>query len=147
LVPAASLAAACQSHPQLTRNLIRSFMLNARSTRFAITAAASMLLAPVLIVSTAFAADGQPLILDTQHGISDGQSGIVLQNAPLSHEPIVQATPAAQPTQLEPYNQSPPIYVAPYINLPTNGANPPNSGGTQPQPKPRRPTPQPRLQQ
>jgi hypothetical protein len=120
------------------------------STRIAIAAAASMLLAPVLIVSTAHAAGGQPLILDTQHGISDGQSGIVLQNAPLSHEPIVQAAPAAQPEQLAPYNSSTPIYVAPYINLPTNATNggkPPHSGGAQPQPQQPRPTPQPRLPQ
>src|ERR1700761_81993 len=113
-------------------------MLKARSTRFLIAATASMLLIPVFIASTAYAAsgDGQPLILDTQHGISDGQSGIVLQNAPLSQEPIVQAAPAAQPEQLAPYNQSTPVYVAPYINLPTNASNggrPPHSGGAQPQ--------------
>ncbi|GAB7525612.1 hypothetical protein [Paraburkholderia sp. 2C] len=124
-------------------------MRNARSIRFATPATASMLLATALIASTAFAAGaGQPLILDTQHGISDGQSGIVLQNAPLSQEPIVQAAPAAQPEQLAPYNQSTPIYVAPYINLPTNASNggrPPHSGGTQPQAP--RPTPQPRLPQ
>jgi hypothetical protein len=124
-------------------------MRNARSTRFATHATASMLLATALIASTAFAAGGgQPLILDTQHGISDGQSGIVLQNAPLSQEPIVQAAPAAQPEQLAPYNQSTPIYVAPYINLPTNASNggrPPHSGG--PQPQPSRPTPQPRMPQ
>jgi hypothetical protein len=125
-------------------------MRNARSTRFATPATVSMLLATALIASSAFAAGGQPLILDTQHGISDGQSGTVLQNAPLSHEPIVQAAPAAQPEQLAPYNQSTPVYVAPYINLPTNGANggrPPHSGGTQPQPQPPRPAPQPRLPQ
>jgi hypothetical protein len=124
-------------------------MRNARSTRFATFATASMLLATALVTSTARAAGGgQPLILDTQHGISDGQSGIVLQNAPLSQEPIVQAAPAAQPEQLAPYNQSAPIYVAPYISLPTNASNvgrPPHSGG--PQAQPPRPTPQPRLPQ
>ncbi|MDQ7977748.1 hypothetical protein QYH69_10900 [Paraburkholderia sp. SARCC-3016] len=122
-------------------------MRNIRSIRFALPAAASTLLATALVASTAFAAGGgQPLILDTQHGISDGQSGIVLQNAPLSQEPIVQAAPAAQPAQLAPYNQSTPIYVAPYINLPTNTANggrPPHAGGLQAP----RPTPQPRLPQ
>jgi hypothetical protein len=125
-------------------------MLKVRSPRFVITAAASMLLAPMFVASTAFAASsgGQPLILDTQHGISDGQSGIVLQNAPLSQQPIVQATPAAQPTQLQPYNSSTPIYVAPYINLPTNGGGgkPPQSGG-QHSPQSPRPTAQPRMPQ
>jgi hypothetical protein len=121
-------------------------MFKVRSTRFTTAAAASVLMASVLAPSTAFAAGGQPLILDTQHGINDGQSGVVLQNAPLSSQPIVQAAPPAQPEQLapSPYNSSTPIYVAPYINLPTNanGGQPPHSGGQHPQPS--RPTPQPR---
>ncbi|MFC0399012.1 hypothetical protein [Paraburkholderia rhizosphaerae] len=116
-------------------------MLKVRSTRLVITAAASVLSVSAFTASTAFAAGGQPLILDTQHGISDGQSGMVLQTAPLSQQPIVQAAPAAQPEQLAPYNSSTPIYVAPYINLPTNGAKPPHSGG--PRPQPPRPAPQP----
>ncbi|CAB3771716.1 hypothetical protein LMG29542_06693 [Paraburkholderia humisilvae] len=118
-------------------------MLKVRSTHLVITAAASMLLAQAFAASSAFAASGgQPLILDSQHGISDGQSGTVLQNAPLSQQPIVQATPAAQPEQLAPYNNSStPIYVAPYINLPTNAGKPPHSGG--PRPQPPRPAPQP----
>src|SRR5262249_3514799 len=107
-------------------------MLKVRSTRLVITAAL-LLLASAFTASTAFAAGGQPLILDTQHGISDGQSGMVLQTAPLSQQPIVQAAPAAQPEQLAPYNSSTPIYVAPYINLPTNSGKPPHSGGPRPQ--------------
>ena len=43
-------------------------------------------------------ADGQPLILDTQKGISDGQKGTVLQNAPFSHEPMVAARQLPHPT-------------------------------------------------
>jgi hypothetical protein len=82
----------------------------------------------------ASSSDGQPLILDTQHGISDGHSGTVLQSAPLSHERIVQAQPIATPTELTP-NSSVPIVVAPYIQLPTGGgtsATPPSK----PQPRP-----------
>jgi hypothetical protein len=60
---------------------------------------------------------GQPLILDTQQGINDGQSGTVLQTAPLSHQRIVQAQPIATPTELTP-NSSVPLIVAPYIQLP-----------------------------
>ena len=95
---------------------------------FAVTAA----LISALTAQVAFAVStggGQPLILDTQKGISDGQSGTVLQTAPLSHARIVEAQPIATPTELAP-NSSPPVFVAPYIELPT---------GTQPQstPKPR----------
>lgn len=60
---------------------------------------------------------GQPLILDTQRGISDGQSGTVLQTAPLVKAPIVEAQPIAEPAQLAPSNQSIPLYVAPYISV------------------------------
>ena len=61
------------------------------------------------------------MILDTQHGISDGQSGTVLQTAPLSHERIVQAQPMVTPTELTP-NSSEPLIVAPYIRVPAGGA-------------------------
>jgi hypothetical protein len=67
---------------------------------------------------------GKPLVLDTQSGINDGQSGVVLQNAPLSHQPMVAAQPTAAPAGL-PADSSPPIVVAPYINLPTGGASSP----------------------
>ena len=89
-----------------------------------------------LAVPTAFAASssgGQPLILDTQQGISDGHSGTVLQTAPLSHERIVQAKPIATPTELTP-NSSVPIVVAPYIQLPTGGGT--STSHTKPQPRP-----------
>jgi hypothetical protein len=81
---------------------------------------------------TAFAASsgaGQPLILDTQQGISDGHSGTVLQTAPLSHQRIVEAQPIASPTGST-QNSSTPIIVAPYIELPGGG------GAPTPHPKP-----------
>ncbi|CAH2916471.1 MAG: FIG00455141: hypothetical protein [uncultured Paraburkholderia sp.] len=67
--------------------------------------------------SNVFAASSntrKPAILDTQSGISDGQSGRVLQTAPLSRQPI------ATPAELAP-NSSLPIVVAPYIQLPVGG--------------------------
>lgn len=89
-----------------------------------------------LFTSTAFAeSGGQPLILDTQHGISDGQGGTVLQTAPLSHERIVQAQPIASPTELAP-NSSTPLIVAPYIQLPAGGGNSGSGGTSVPHPKP-----------
>jgi hypothetical protein len=69
----------------------------------------------------------KPVILDSQGGINDGQSGTVLQTAPLSRQPIVEARPIATPAELAP-PPSAPIVVAPYIQYPT--------GGTQPQPYP-----------
>jgi hypothetical protein len=72
-----------------------------------------------------------PLVLDTQGGISDGQGGMVLQTAPLSHSRIVEAQPIAAPEELTP-NAAPPYIVAPYIQVP----------GVTPAPYP--PTPQPR---
>ncbi|WP_027803066.1 hypothetical protein [Paraburkholderia dilworthii] len=83
----------------------------------------------------------KPVILDSQSGISDGQSGTVLQTAPLSRQPIVEAQPIATPTELAP-NSSVPIVVAPYIQLPVGGG-----GGVSPQPQPRlRPRPAPHPQ-
>jgi len=103
---------------------------------------ASLLAAAAFTSLAAHAASGgQPLILDTQRGISDGQSGTVLQNAPLSRQPIVEAAPAQQPQQLAP-DASMPIYVAPYIQYPTNGGPAPYPApGPHPTP---RPAPQPR---
>jgi hypothetical protein len=75
---------------------------------------------------------GQPLALDTQSGISDGHSGIILQTAPLSHQPIVEASPMAAPSELAP-SSSTPMVVAPYIGLSTGRA----SGAQQPMPLPR----------
>ncbi|ABE29819.1 hypothetical protein DR64_850 [Paraburkholderia xenovorans LB400] len=105
-----------------------------------LTLAAS--LTPVFAMSSASAASTsarKPVILDSQNGISDGQSGTVLQTAPLSRQPIVEAQPIATPAELAP-NSSIPIVVAPYIQLPTGGGTPP-----QPQPRPA-PRPQPRPQ-
>jgi len=84
--------------------------------------------------SSVFAASSntrKPVILDTQSGISDGQSGTVLQTAPLSRQPIVEAQPIATPAELAP-NSSVPIVVAPYIEMPGGGATFP----LQPQPGP-----------
>jgi hypothetical protein len=91
--------------------------------------------------SAAFAATStnrQPLVLDTQGGISDAQGGIVLQTAPLSHSRIVEAQPIAAPEEL-PANGSAPYIVAPYIQLPGAGPAP------YPPPTPR-PLPVPRSQ-
>jgi hypothetical protein len=89
--------------------------------------------------STTFAASStsrQPLILDTQGGISDGQSGTVLQTAPLSRSRIVEAQPIATPEELTP-SGAPPYIVAPYIQMPGASTSP------YPTPYPT-PTPQPR---
>lgn len=95
------------------------------------------LLASAFTAASALAASsggGQPLILDTQKGISDGQSGTVLQTAPLSHARIVEAQPIATPTELAP-NSSPPILVSPYIEVPAGGQS-----KTSPKPRLRLPT-------
>lgn len=63
------------------------------------------------------ASASQPLILDTQRGIQDGNGGLVLQTAPLSREPIVEPARMRTPVEQEP-NSSIPVYVAPYINIP-----------------------------
>jgi hypothetical protein len=86
------------------------------------------MIAAVTACVSAGALAGQPLVLDTQHGISDGQPGIVLQNAPLSHEPMVEA---AHPPGMGP-DSSQPYIVAPYVEVPVGGR--PN-----PQPRPPRP--------
>ncbi|MGF6770952.1 hypothetical protein P3T18_003431 [Paraburkholderia sp. GAS199] len=112
-----------------------------RSLRFSPAAAVAAFLATALVVPSAFAASSntrKPLVLDTQSGISDGQSGTVLQTAPLSHQPIVGAQPIAAPAELAP-NSSIPIVVAPYVPVPVGGGSP------QPQPQPR-PYPAPRPQ-
>jgi hypothetical protein len=88
-------------------------------------------------MSSASAASGssrKPVVLDSQSGINDGQSGTILQTAPLSQQPIVEARPIATPTELAP-NSSVPLVVAPDIQLPIGG-------GATPQPRPR-PVPRP----
>jgi hypothetical protein len=75
-------------------------------------------------------ADGQPLVLDTQTGIHDGQSGIVLQNAPLSRAPMVPAQQLPTLQQLDSTSGQPPIVVAPYIALPGAGDGAAPSAGS-----------------
>ncbi|MEC5408085.1 hypothetical protein VOM14_21255 [Paraburkholderia sp. MPAMCS5] len=97
-------------------------------------------LAMVCAMSSALAASShsrQPLILDSQNGISDGESGTILQTAPLSRQPIVEARPIASPVELAP-NSSVPFVVAPYIRLPVGGS----AAGATPQPQ-SRPVPRP----
>ncbi|AWY60982.1 hypothetical protein GNZ24_25195 [Burkholderia thailandensis] len=60
-----------------------------------------------------------PLILDTQSGIHDGKSGIVLQNAPLSRAPIVAQAQPATMTELPP-GSTQPMVVIPYIEVPNS---------------------------
>ncbi|WP_144110534.1 hypothetical protein [Paraburkholderia sp. BCC1886] len=98
-------------------------MLPVRSDRIFFSTAIALVAAVALSSPTSFAASSdtrQPLVLDTQSGISDGQSGTVLQTAPLSRQPIVGARPIATPAELAP-ESSPPIVVAPYISLPGSG--------------------------
>ncbi|KGD36779.1 hypothetical protein DO72_2547 [Burkholderia pseudomallei] len=62
-----------------------------------------------------------PLILDTQSGIHDGKSGIVLQNAPLSRAPIVAPAQPAPMTELpsgSTMGSTAPMVVIPYIEVP-----------------------------
>ncbi|MDE1184469.1 hypothetical protein [Paraburkholderia sp.] len=100
-------------------------VLSVRAVRAHAVAASFVTIAAVIApASSAVAASTStraPLVLDTQHGISDGQSGTVLQTAPLSRAPIVQAQPIATPTQLTP-NSSVPVIVAPYIQLSPDGS-------------------------
>ncbi|CAG4900197.1 hypothetical protein R52603_05238 [Paraburkholderia saeva] len=114
-------------------------MLLRHSIRFV-----SLGVAASLAASAVFAASGgQPLVLDSQHGISDGQSGTVLQTAPLSHAPIVQAQPIAAPTELS-TNSSTPIFVAPYVDVQAGGGSPHPHPHPQPHPQPHpMPHPQP----
>lgn len=90
---------------------------------------------PTIFVSSAtFAASDSPrpsVILDSQGGIYDGQGGSMLQTGPLSRQPIVGAQPIAAPVELAPTDSSPPMVVAPYIQLPAGGSAP------RPQPQPR----------
>lgn len=77
-------------------------------------------LALLLLVQAfpAFAgSDRQPVILDTQTGIHDGRSGVVLQNAPLVSQPMVAAQPTASLQEFAP-QQQPAVIVAPYVEVP-----------------------------
>ncbi|MGN4077235.1 hypothetical protein ACS0X5_36420 [Burkholderia gladioli] len=64
--------------------------------------------------------DRPPVVLDTQTGIHDGRSGVVLQTAPLNPAPIVAPAQIRQPAQLPQDNQQTPLIVAPYIRVPTD---------------------------
>lgn len=111
-------------------------MLPVRSLRSILVATVAASLTTDFAVPASFAASsntGKPLILDTQSGISDGQSGTVLQTAPLSRARIVEAQPMAAPTELAP-NSSIPIIVAPYIQLPGGGGVPQPQPQLQPRP-------------
>jgi hypothetical protein len=110
---------------------MRSIRLSGYLLRFVFSVLASAFTAASALAASS--GGGQPLILDTQKGISDGQSGTVLQTAPLSRARIVEAQPIATPTELAP-NSSPPIIVAPYIEVPAGGQS-----QTTPKPRPRLP--------
>lgn len=77
------------------------------------------------LASAGAGAAGQPLILDTQRGISDGQSGTVLQNAPLSPQPMVQTQSLPTLNGSGTDGSQPPIIVAPYVEVPGGGGRPP----------------------
>lgn len=64
------------------------------------------------------AQDRPPVVLDTQTGIHDGRSGVVLQTAPLNPAPIVTPAEIRQPAGQQQNNQVP-MVVAPYIKMPT----------------------------
>ncbi len=88
-----------------------------RQRKLAYRFSSAWLLVAALSSHSAFAASsGQPVILDSQTGIHDGQSGMVLQNAPLVREPMVPAQSLPAATELAPQGQ-PPIIVSPYIDL------------------------------
>ncbi|MFM0735078.1 hypothetical protein PQQ52_31835 [Paraburkholderia sediminicola] len=110
-------------------------MLPVHSLKSVLAAAVAASLTMAFAVPATFAASSnnarQPVILDSQSGINDGQSGTVLQTAPLSRQPIIGAQPIATPTELAP-NSSIPIVVAPYIPVPVGGGKP----APQPQPRP-----------
>ncbi len=63
--------------------------------------------------------DRPPVVLDTQTGIHDGQSGTVLQTAPLNRAPIVEPAQIRQPAELQQGDQTP-IVVAPYVRAPAS---------------------------
>jgi hypothetical protein len=94
------------------------------------TLIAALMTAVVALASAGAHAAGKPLILDTETGINDGQSGTVLQTAPLSHQPMVQMQqlPTLEGTGA---NGSQPIIVAPYVEVPGGGGRPPRPRSTQ----------------
>ncbi|MFL9933442.1 hypothetical protein P0D88_30515 [Paraburkholderia sp. RL18-103-BIB-C] len=104
-----------------------------QSPQFLLATAIVAALTTVCAASNAFATPDsarRPVIIDSHGGINNGQSGSVVQTGPLSWQPIVGAQPIAAPVELAP-EPSPPIMVAPYIQLPVGGGSPPR-----PQPRP-----------
>ncbi|WER49872.1 hypothetical protein CupriaWKF_22410 [Cupriavidus sp. WKF15] len=94
-------------------------------------ASVAMLLAAASSAVFAAPADGKPLVLDTQSGISDGKrGGTGLQTGPLSPRDAAGSHPGMTPDASQ-Y----PVVVAPYIEVPVGGSRPPY-----PAPRPR-PTP------
>ena len=81
----------------------------------------------LVLTHAAARADGPPLILDTQTGIHDGQKGMVLQNAPLSHEPMVVAR---QPAGIAADSSPPYIIVEPRIRVPGGGTRSTSTGSS-----------------
>lgn len=103
-------------------------MSSVRSPQSILAVATAALLTMVFAVPTAFATPDsarRPVIVDSQGGIINGQSGTVVQTGPLSWQPIVGAQPIATPTELAPPESSIPIVVAPYLQLPAGGGAPP----------------------
>jgi hypothetical protein len=99
----------------------------------AAAAAAVATLATFCVTSDAFAVsdnDRPPMILDTLGGVNNGRSGTVLLSSPPATQPIVAAPSIPAPVEL-PQESSPPIMVAPYIQLPAGGGVPPR-----PRPRP-----------
>jgi hypothetical protein len=113
-------------------------MSSVRSLKPVLAAAIAVSLMTVCAVPPAFAGSDdarRPVILDSLGGINDGQSGSVLLSSPPSPQPIVAAQPIATPVELTPQS-SPPVIVAPYIQLPAGG-NVPVRPLPQPLPAPR----------
>jgi hypothetical protein len=90
------------------------------------TLAYAVMAMTMALASAGAHAAGQPLILDTQRGISDGQSGTVLQNAPLSPQPMVQMQSLPTPSGSGTDGSQVPIIVAPYVEVPGGGGRPPH---------------------
>lgn len=104
---------------------VMGFSFSGRAVSVACAAAA---LALSVGVAPAAWASGKPLVLDTRTGINDGQTGIVLQNAPLDSRPIAEPQPFAAPVQLQSGGQQP-LIVAPYIEVPAAGGGRGRRGG------------------
>jgi hypothetical protein len=102
-------------------------MPSVHSSKRILTVALAASLTTIFAVPTAFAASDsarRPVIIDSQGGIINGQSGTLLLSAPPSPQPIVDAQPIAAPAELAP-DSSVPFVVAPYIQLPAGGGVPP----------------------